>query len=156
MLRKFTLQLNLPHWTFRKGSPLRCTRRNWVGKVGSKSAAQGGTAIRPPPQHKELDWICEKQNFIFFTHKINGKEILSTYYRVQSYSYTKIWWSHEVLKLQCSRWDCSWTPPENKSEVQLRLQWSSKLTVVVGSFTWITVNQVSFVLKILLNKQGMH
>ena len=48
-----------------------------MGKVGSKSAAQGGTedavsaaqggtAIRPPPLSKRLDWIPEEKIFIFF------------------------------------------------------------------------------------------
>ena len=64
----------------RKGSPLRCTSRNWVGKVGSKSAAQGGTAWRSDEGMKfcveaavsaaqNWDWIRRKNIHFFHSEK---------------------------------------------------------------------------------------
>ena len=83
------------------------------GIEAAVSAAQGGTAVGPP-QSRKLDWIHE-ENFSFFHSENQLKRKLATYYWVQSHTYTKIWWSYEVLCWSCSecssRWDCSWTAP---------------------------------------------
>ena len=157
----------------RKGSPLRCTSRNWVGKVGSKSAARGGTAAPPP---KVGNWTgFAKKNPFFSLRKSTENIFLATYYWVQSPTYTKIWWSYwwsyEVLWWSCN--DCSQTPPTPHPEVgnwtgftkkkfifchsenQMKKKFSRRESPSVGpeanpsSFVWATVYciAVTFILK---------
>ena len=44
------------------------------------SAAQGGTAVGPPPQSRKLDWIHKEKNCHFLHSENQVKKKLATYY----------------------------------------------------------------------------
>ena len=127
-------------------------------KLGGKSwlkicSSRWDCSPPPPPQSRKLDWIRKEKIFIFFTQKINWgkKKKLATYYWIQSHTYTKIWWSYEVLCWSCSecssRWGLQWV------QLKVGLQSDAK----VGNWTGFAKKNFSFFsLRQSTEKKALH